>query len=57
LLLKLIGSLHVAWTIVAANSHKDAALRRSKLDTDGFESFLGGRLRFFRDRTVSLRLV
>jgi hypothetical protein len=49
--------LHVAWTIVAANSYKDAALRRGKLDTDGFESLLRGRLRLFRDRTVSLRLV
>ena len=49
LLLELIGALHVAWPVVAANADKDAALRCGELDTDGFEPFLGGSLRFLGD--------
>jgi hypothetical protein len=51
------ASQHIAWTVVAANANKDAAFRCGELDTAGFESLLGRRLRFFRDRAVSLRLI
>jgi hypothetical protein len=51
------ASQHIAWTVVAANANKDAAFRCGELDTDGFDSLLGRRLRFFRDRAVSLRLI
>jgi hypothetical protein len=57
LLLKLIGALHVAWTVVAANADKYATPRRGELDANGFESLLGSRLRFFRDRALSPRQV
>jgi hypothetical protein len=57
LLLEVIGPLHVAWTVVAADAHEDSVLRGGELDTGGFEPLLGGCLRFFRNRAVSLRLV
>jgi hypothetical protein len=43
------GALHVAWPVVTANADKDAALRCGEFDADGFEPFLGGSLRLFRD--------